>query len=710
MALGYIAFYWGVNFDPLWNPAPNTKQHVITTAGIGWGLSLLGFGISKDFMIVFFNFKNVGQEQINFILGLCTADYSGYSGTEKYVHPDYSALVKSDGKTIIWGSDTAPQDCYMDGAWRTADYSDDTPNENWLRWNITLNAGEEKLLALIINYADSELKAVSSHECLKIWDYKELLRQDMGFWKNWLSEGRLYSIGIWEIDQLARINLCLLKSFMSWDNYALPSALGDGYWQNHWPVDAWTCYYALTLWGHLDEAKNYFGTFVKSVTEYIKTNTLNLYKAIHICSLVDYTTSEGNYTAEDCFLLPIIAVETWKKDKSNPAFRDKIWNWMQTFMDEIAGDLVTSGDWKDHFDHKNIYDAFESWLFVVPHELYGNLSTVVMSTNAVLARCYEQVADLAEAKGDYAKASTWRSRARTIRDKFYDFWALDKKANYHHWGDVTGYGSTEGWPEWSAMKNVPLADKPIFRLSWMAGINDETIRKATQLYYDNFVDYYATLVSAEPDGNWMYGKVEKRASYGVQTGFDMHLWDIFVAAAYLGFDDIVEDFLLNLKAKYSPDRNGLFDEWPTWDVKAGSGYHMVRSMGLFLTGFAFLFNRLDPMPVKKFMLRLHDRGKEITILKQTGTSTDQFGNVIQSFEPTYVCKAIVRSLRGTEQVVAAGFASIDDHTAFFKAFTPIDVGDRIRINDVDYAVQTVTRHHYKNRIVNKEVFAKRVVE
>ncbi|MFQ6094707.1 MAG: hypothetical protein ACE5NN_01050 [Candidatus Bathyarchaeia archaeon] len=666
----------------------------------------------KDWMTILFHLKNVGAAQISFYLGIYTDDYSGYAGTEKYVHPDYSALVKTNGETVIWGSDTAPHSCYMDGAWRTADYSDATPDSNWLRWSITLSAGAEELLAFVIVYGDSESDAVSNYNIIKAWSHRELLEKELRFWKNWLDQGNCYTSGIWEIDQLARINLCLIKSFMSQDNSGtLPSSLGDGYPFNHWPSDAWTCYWALTLWGHLDEAKNYFGTFVKKVTEYIETNNLNLYKAIHVCNLTDYTTTEGSYTAEDCFLLPIVAVETWKREKSDTTFRDDIWIWIKTFMDEIDGDLVESGDWKDHFDHVNIYDAFESWLFVVPHELFGNSTMVVFPINALLARCYEEVADLADAVGEHSKASTWRSRAKTILDKFYDFWTVNRKANYCYWGDVTGFGCNQGWPSWT-QSHSPLPEKPIFRLSWLADIRDKTMRRITRLYYDNYLAHYSGLIAAEPAENWMFGKVEKRSAYDSSTGFDMHLWDIFLAAAHLGFDDIVEDFFSRLKTKYSSDRNGLFDEWPKWDVggDAGTGYHMVRTMGLFLIGFAFLFNRLDPIPVKKFQLQLHAKGKEVTILKHTGTSTDQFGNVIPSFEPVYVTEAIIEAFRADEQIVLAGYASIDDRRLFFRTFTPIDVGDRVRINDVDYSVQTLEKHYYKGRIVKKEVLAKRVVE
>jgi len=711
IARGSVAFYFAVNFDG--TPTPGMKQHTSTVAGLGWGFSQLDLGISKDLMILLFHFKNVGASPLSFYFGVYTASYSGYTGTEKYVHPDYSALVKSDGKTIIWGSDTAPQDCYMDGAWRTSDYSDTMPDSNWLRWNLTLNAGAEKFLAYIIIYGDSENGAISNKNVIKSWDHVDLLRKEVRFWRNWLNEGKLYSCGVWEIDQLAKINLCHVKSFMSQDNYGLPASTGPGYPNNHWPVDSWTCYWALTLWGHLDEAKDYFGTFVKKTTEYIKANSLNLYKAIHICLLTDFkpTSPISNYTAEDCFLLPIVAVETWKKAKGDATFRDNLWSWIQTFMDEIDGDLVAYGDWKDHFDHVNIWDAFESWIFIIPHSKYGNNSMVVMPVNALLARCYEQIADLAEAKGEHSKASTWRSRAKTILSKFYDFWTVDKKATYHYWGDVTGYGNTQSWPSWDNMKHEPLPDKPqsTLSLSWISDMKDETVRKCVQLYYDNYLAYYSGLVACDPADNWMYGKVERRSTYGDKTGFDKDLWDIFVAAAYLGFDDIIEEFFSRLRKKYSPARNGLFDEDSTWEADAQNGYHMTRAMGMFLLGFAFLFNRLDPVPVKKFLLRLHDRGKEVTILKQTGTVTDQFGNLVQSFEPVCITKAIVRSYRGAEQVVQAGFASIDNRIIFFKPFTPVDVGHRIRINDVDYAVETITRHHYKSRMINKEVFATRVI-
>ncbi|MDH5686511.1 MAG: hypothetical protein OEZ48_01380 [Candidatus Bathyarchaeota archaeon] len=669
--------------------------------------SLEGF---KDLMLILFHFRNTSESPLNFTFGVCTADYSTYTGTEKYIHPDYSALVKTDGQTIIWGSDVAPQDCYMDGAWRSADYSDGTPNENWLRWSLTIDAGEDTLLGFIIIYGDDEAEAVYNYSRIKAASQKELLQKELRFWKSWLDQGKAYNIGIWEVDQLARIMLCLTKSFISFDNGSMPATTGDGFPYSHWPVDNFPNYWSLVLWGHLDEAKDYFGTYIKNVLDDVILKGYNLYKGIHICDLIDYTSHGSNYTSEAWFTLIPVAILVWKKDKSDMVYRDNVWSWIETVMDEIDGDLITSGDWKDCFEYANIYDAFESWLFFQPHSMYGNSIMTVMTLDALLAHVYEQAADLADAVGEYAKASAWRTRAVSILGKLHDFWTDDEKACYRYWGDVTGFACNMGWPSWDQW-NEPLPVGPIFRISWLANINDEIMRKAVQLYYDNYLVYYKPdLVAIEPEGNWMYGKVSKKDSYGIHGGHDTQLWEWFLAGVYLGFDDMVGHFLLGIKDKHPQEQDGLFDNWSKWNADREIGWQMFRAIGLFLVGYSWLFTRRNPIPVSTFHVDLHFHGKEVVILKQTGTSTDQFGNIIPSFEPTYLVNGIVQSFRADEQIVLAGFASVDDRRFLFGSFTPVEVGDRIRVSNIDYAVQTVQKHYFKGRIVKKEVFAKKVIE
>ncbi|MCW4020843.1 MAG: hypothetical protein NWF14_06425, partial [Candidatus Bathyarchaeota archaeon] len=143
----------------------------------------------RDLMLILFHFNNTSEVQLNFTFGVCTADYATYEGTEKYVHPDYSALVKTNGETIIWGSDVAPQDCYMDGAWRSADYSDGAPNENWLRWTLTIDAGEDTLLGFIIVYGDDEAETIYNYGEIKALNQKHLLQKELRFWKSWLDIG-----------------------------------------------------------------------------------------------------------------------------------------------------------------------------------------------------------------------------------------------------------------------------------------------------------------------------------------------------------------------------------------------------------------------------------------------------------------------------------------------------------------------------------------
>lgn len=126
---------------------------------------------------------------------------------------------------------------------------------------------------------------------MKALNSQTLLEDNVQFWREWLNKGKQWPSGIYQVDQLARLLLCLLKGSIT-PYYAIPAGV-VAYSDSEWPADIFLDYWAFALWGHHDEAKDFFEIRVKNLVDYVINNDKKLHRDLHITNLYDYTCGSG---------------------------------------------------------------------------------------------------------------------------------------------------------------------------------------------------------------------------------------------------------------------------------------------------------------------------------------------------------------------------------------------------------------------------------
>jgi len=614
-----------------------------------------------------------------------------YNSTDGYVLLDFGSGF------VVFGGNVKPDACYLDDEWRTTDY--ETTNSQVkvkLKWNVTLDPGANMQICGLFVFDDSEANAISRFNTLKQNDWATESKREYDFWIDWWNNGKRYSTGIYEADSLAYILLPMIKSLQSRDNMSFPAGISAFYSGAHWPSDAWPAVRALIYWGHYREAMDYLAVGIKGFKDYIVENDLPLHSGIHITNLLSFQCGSG-YASEAVFALIIIAGELLERYKDYTREElDNVWDWVSYFMSVLEDETINSGDWTGCHNHVKIIEdgVYESWIVMAPNSTRGNNMLIAANFIPLYYNALLKAAYIAELKGESDLAKLWRSRAREIQPKIKRFIKKDYTWMVA-WGDVTGYIEHK------------LDMFYMFVSTWLGDIVTSELKEAIRGYWTNYQrNYYPEIASQIPINNWMLEEGEK----GGNTG-DMICWNPWCAYTYLGIDDAVESWLKLIKRKYDEGGHpGWFDEPGAWDGEASLDRTMLRSVGMAALGFAFIFARPKPRLIALFENKLREYGRPVVILKQRDESTDNYGNAVLNFEPYCLTKAIIKSLRGDEEVFEAGTAAVDECKFFFKSFTPVEAGDRIRVGSIDYAVESVIKHYVNDRILMKEAYARRVIE
>jgi len=624
------------------------------------------------------------------------------------------------GKTWILGSPDPIDAVYMDDDWRSGDYTASATGSYSVRWRFTLNPGETKTWTIINAFGWSEDEALQLYNALKALDCQQLLEENVKFWRDWLNKGKQWSTGRYELDQLLRLSLCQLKASIT-PYQAMPSGI-VAFAGSEWPSEIGLCYWALALWGHLDEAKEYFAVRIKKIVEYAIQNGLSLMKTLHITSLYGYTGGSG-YSGAEYFELPIIAGEVYRLSGDRQYAAD-VWSWIKHIMDEI--DTAIIDDPSSPFDgcfnwnHMTSEAVYESYWVNAPHNTRGTLC--VSSVSPILvAYTYEQAAHIAEAVGEHEKASEYRAKAEKMRDKLRLFWNPAKRQYWHYWSDSEGFQEYYSNPGERGGNNcVPFRVLPL-----LCGYVNHEIREMLLLYHHNLIDMDgrkgggSNILPTDADGNFMLGRVGPLGfplNPSQPTSADYYFLSILGACVMAGLDDLVEHWLNLIADEYGRlDSNGnprsfLFDIRCGWDATPWANYTMRRGMAFLLISMARLFTRPKPAAQRRFEGFLDRYGSDIPVLKPVEAGRDEFGNPIYDYEPRAVVKALVNRLRADEEVVKAGRFTTDDVKVLFKAFTPVSEGDRVVWGGSQYQIQTVQKRHVGTRIIMVEAYARRVVE
>jgi len=672
-----------------------------------------------DSFIVLVTIKNNTSSSQSFYIGVRNPNDKLNASVEYSTVRNAVTSKDSNGKTWILGSPDQINAVLIDDDWRTTDYTATSPGSYAVRWYVTVNPDEMITLTIINAFGNTESDASSLYDALKALNGQELLDENVQFWKEWLNEEEQWTTGIYEIDQLLRLSLCLIKGSIT-PYQSIHSGI-VAFWQSEWPSEIFLCYWALALWGHIQEAKDYFAIRIKRVIEYIQANNLHLLKGLHIIGINTYETTNTGYSGAEYFELPITAVEIYKLT-GDLDYAAEIWTWVKTLIDDMDANLITSGMFEGCFNWNHMTDnaTYEAYWCLTPNNTRG---TICVPCGSVLwiAKAYEQTAVLAEALGEYSLASDYRSKAEKMRGKFELFWNPVKRQYYAYWSDTEGFSETYKYENRNMGGNnyVPFRTLPI-----IPGYLNEKIREMLILYHHNLInldknpDETDNYLPTNCDGNFMLGKVPPLGhplNPEQSTTSDIFFLATFGACVKAGLDDFTEHWLRLILDEYGRlDDNGkprsfIFDIRAGWNATPWANYTMRRGMALLLIIMAQFFTRSKPSIQKTFEYILEKHGSEVIIFKPLQSGTDEFGNPIYNYDPRIKTKAIIRKLRADEEIVQAGQFTTEDIEAKFKAFTLIDEGDRLTCEGNTYQVQTIQKHRYNNRIVWIKCICRKVI-
>ena len=653
----------------------------------------------RDSLMVLLHLKNTGESPKQFYIGL-------YNKND--VLTDYVAYWKNDNivksknpaeKTWIVGSPTSIDAVYMDGQWRTDTYVATFDEHYRIRWQITLDAGESKTLSIINTFGATESPALSLFLTLKDLDLAGLLEGEVSWWRQWLNEGKQWQTGVYEVDQLARLTLCLLKGSLDPDYYSMPAGI-TAYGDADWPQDTWLAFWAFALWGHHTEPKRFLDTRIRNLIDYIEqTQGKKIHRDLHITELYGYTCGSG-YSGAEYFELPILAAKVYQLTEDS-TFASVVWDWVKKIVDDMDANLVSSGDFEGCFNWNHINDAavYEPWWLLGCPDTQKGTVCVTSAGTLWIANAYWHAAILAEAVGQYALAGNYKAKSAIMKEKVSSYlWNSSARQYWNYWSDVGGYQMMEeGRNNYAMVRGVPA----------VAEFMEPRIRESVLLHHYNLINLDRdpnetdNYLPSQAQGNWMLGKTEPAVYWGGNKIIDAHFWGLMFSCVKLGLDDLFEHWLNVVKDEYGTQDSFLFDEWSFWNGEPSSHYTMRRTMGMFLVILAEYFTRRKPMQQRIFEYRLERFSSPVTIFKPKDGG---------GYEARYNVKALIKHLRAQDDLVQAGLFTVHDVRAECRALIPISQGDRIKWGSFFFQVDTVQKDRFKDRVAKVECFCKRVIE
>jgi len=659
--------------------------------------------------------KNTTAENKTIYFGLsnrndCLKNYVAYSTSRNAV-----TSKNASEKTWIVGCSDTVDAAYLEGAWRTSDYVVSDPGTYcgyFMRWKFTINAGQTKVWTVINCFGNSEADALTLYNIMKSLNGQTLLNDNVHFWKDWLNEGKQWSTGIYEIDQLIRLLLCFSKASIDPDYYSM-SACTTAYSTADWPPDTDLVFMGLALWGHLEEAKNYFAVRIKNIVDWIVANHYPL-KDIHITTMYDFKGDAGcGYTGNEYFSLPIFAARVYKLCKDS-AYASSVWSWLKVFMDDVDANLITSGNFEGCFNWNrlNVSAMYEDWWLGGPWTPQGTMCVSTQGTFCIAA-AYDAAATVADAVGEQSLAASYRNKAKTMREKAKTLlWNASGGQYWDYWSDVegcammyAGWGSTtKRINNWDMINSVP----------GLSGYVDKRIKESCRLFHFNLINLNKDPGLTDnyfPSGaktNWMLGKTDPAPANKAIA--DAYLIGTMFTCVKAELDDLFLHWLIRISEEYGKADSFIFDESSVWYGAPSAGYTMRRTAGMFLMVIGDYFLRSKSLVQKQFENMLERFGSSVTVFKRKQSSVDSFGNPVLTYEAAFDAKPYVASLKANERVVAAGLFTTEDVRAEFKGLTPIGQLDRMKHGSFFYQVQTVQKHYFEDRLYRVECLCRRVAE
>lgn len=546
-------------------------------------------------LVIVVHIKNASGSTKTFNWGFYSGEYHADDrfpdgSTEEYESSDGSMKIKHpEGKTWIVKPSELPSSVYINGAWRTSDYSGPITGQFWYKYELTLNPSEERILMITNVFGSDETEASEILSKLLNYTPTSILDETINWWRDWLRDTFVVETDYPEIDELVNICRCYCKGHQVKDYYGF--AAGSVYTDGSWPSDNATIIHMAIAYGHTDMSIPYLTVKIPKNIDYAKEHYGKfVWHELHRTALYGWSyTGIGYRNLEVPTYVNEVAEQLKRLRKEERSeFMKKVWSYIREIMDIIDGCLISEEDSEEMwgaFDWYNVIDEglaepeYDS-LIPLTHNSGGMGKT---QTNPGLclyfAKLYRNASYLASYMGfDELAEDWWNKHLRMLElvPKFINeagvYWGMwTKKYGFH---EVREQGEPDYNPYRSKMSCYGL---PHLRSEF--ALPEEVLevnRFACEKYMENIVDMESKAwfpTDWQPsDINWIENKIydlDGVSFYGNDNGYYIQLLRLIYAGL---FEYVRYGLEVMLREQYGTRSLPFFEE-------GGCYYHGVCEFG-----------------------------------------------------------------------------------------------------------------------------------
>jgi len=654
--------------------------------------------------------------------------------------PSYHTIA--DDTTVYseaWGGQLTDRDSYGPGNAAVA-----------LQFNITLAAGASTVLPFYIVVGDSQIDVEAEWDTLVADDYSKLLSDTKVAWESWVNAGIIatFEDNPWMSEAWIRNVISAYE--MTWSNGGISASAGGPYTQCFvW--DSFFAIRALLQAGHIAEVRSYL-QFLRTC---VAADSFNPYPASSYKYDNTHDTVEpgGPDLVHGCYLPIILIYELYQKTKTLTDLSDN-WAMVKKYLDFVKDnfynatyDLIVGLGYLDH-----PYRYHTRW---AEGKYYASFAVGYQKGFEVGA----QIADLTSHPTEKAIYEQVASELQTAIDQRFKVDSVYKSV-WH----PTSFPTAEGWDiELSSMYGrtgyVSDTEKKTFK-EWEKWLKDyfpphfdEVNYSANQdwLYASALADFLHSLILYGDYGKalMLYSRFKHISNYPkLQTGERVKQYETSLTQTIFAWSHAVSGSLARLfDWTKDADGNYVFSISPAPEVgkfKAvfpdgtsitvsgeGNGSRAIVTVKPYVKAYTWdgdlrkLNVTLKPDEDLEFDVAmggyfgLAERGafnrkadlygEKVEVQKKVLVGSDEFGNPVYDYVTFSVENAIIKALKGTEDVVKAGLLAVGDALGHFKADSDIDKNYRVKTANTIYEAISVEKIRNQGLTIYIEAGLRRVV-
>ena len=507
-----------------------------------------------------------------------TEEYDSSTGTLKIKHPE--------GKTWIVKTSEKPSSIYINDMWVTYDYSGDISGQFWYKFDVSLEAGEERLIMIINAYGESEEEAQEILSNFDNYSSSSFLDEMIGWWRKWLKDTFIVETDYPEIDELVNICRCYCKGQQIKDYYGF--AAGSPYYGASWPSDNSPVIHMAIAYGHTDMTIPYLTIKIPRNIDYAKEHYGTfVWKPLHITGLYDWSCGSGYVGLEaPCYVNEVAEQLKRLKEEDRIPFLSKVWNYVYEIMSIIDGSLISKED------SEEMYGAFDWCNVICPAELYEGEYDTLCATGSntgkfgkpqtfsglclYFSKVYRNASYLASYMGYHKLAEDWWNKHLRMLELLPKF-KNELGIYWDMWDKQYGFHEDKYPPEYNPFLVLWFIWFPHLRTEYH--LPDEVLevnKLSLEKYMENVVDMEneAWLVGVwSPKGvNWFENKIYNMEGVSI-TGGDIVAYKGIIAMIYAGLFNYVRYALdVMYRKQYGTSALMCFEE-------SGCHYHGLTEFG-----------------------------------------------------------------------------------------------------------------------------------